>query len=523
MKWLWISLFNIALAVPVTATDRNNVPVPPFGAYTGLAGYWDYQTEGTPCQYIRANRVTGMLQAVFTTSSDSSNPHATKRTRYAHSSGGFLWNDCNGITLPAWRTSWPSLDIMQGASESRPVIVNADSGLNLFIGDPEGSCHFTPVISDTAAFLTPDVACGNGFLLLAAINAPTLNIAYTISRDSGITWTPRALVPGGAATFFTAQASDSNSVGIVLTRPDNSVDLYQSTDAGHTWSLSQIMPSSIVVGADTFQTYLGADMVYRGAFPAVAAAIHRKTRTPGFDDNAGIGFWSPTTGFVLAVPHNAVPRALARLNKPQHKHGTVGYPSIGLSNGTLVIAFQAFMPETSAAGFNYSRVFTSYSGTGGGTWSSPVLYTWGENDARYPSISKWNSAGQPFIVWQDDTEPGSQIMDGAPRSLARQAFFTFIDLSVRESGSPHGFQLEQNYPNPFNPSTTIRFSVGRYGHMSLRVYDLLGRKVATLVDEVMQPGSYESAFNAEGLASGVYLYQLRSGAFVKTLKLILLK
>jgi hypothetical protein len=91
--------------------------------------------------------------------------------------------------------------------------------------------------------------------------------------------------------------------------------------------------------------------------------------------------------------------------------------------------------------------------------------------------------------------------------------------------APEAFALLQNYPNPFNPSTRIGFSipVGTYGHTSLRVYDVLGREVATLVNEVKQPGSYEVTFDAEGLAGGVYLYRLTSGSFTETKRLMLLR
>ncbi len=85
------------------------------------------------------------------------------------------------------------------------------------------------------------------------------------------------------------------------------------------------------------------------------------------------------------------------------------------------------------------------------------------------------------------------------------------------------FSLLQNYPNPFNPTTTIMFSVGTYGHASLRVYDVLGREVATLVDEVRDAGAYEAVFDASGFASGVYFYKLESGSFVQTKKMLILQ
>ena len=85
------------------------------------------------------------------------------------------------------------------------------------------------------------------------------------------------------------------------------------------------------------------------------------------------------------------------------------------------------------------------------------------------------------------------------------------------------FALEQNYPNPFNPSTSIRFHISNSSQVLLKVFDLLGREVATLVDERLQAGSYETRFQANGLASGVYLYRLQAGDQVQAKRLILLK
>jgi hypothetical protein len=88
---------------------------------------------------------------------------------------------------------------------------------------------------------------------------------------------------------------------------------------------------------------------------------------------------------------------------------------------------------------------------------------------------------------------------------------------------PKGFSLDQNYPNPFNPTTKIRFSVGTYGYTSLRVFDLLGREVSTLVNEEMNPGTYSVTWDATGMPSGVYFYRLSAGAVNETKKLLLLR
>jgi photosystem II stability/assembly factor-like uncharacterized protein len=85
------------------------------------------------------------------------------------------------------------------------------------------------------------------------------------------------------------------------------------------------------------------------------------------------------------------------------------------------------------------------------------------------------------------------------------------------------FKLFQNYPNPFNPNAKIKFTISDFGLTILKVYDLLGREIATLVNEEKPAGEYEVEFDAEGLPSGIYLYQLRAGNYTETKKMLLLK
>ncbi len=97
--------------------------------------------------------------------------------------------------------------------------------------------------------------------------------------------------------------------------------------------------------------------------------------------------------------------------------------------------------------------------------------------------------------------------------------------SVRVSSPnvPAEFTLEQNYPNPFNPETRIGFRIPGAGYVSLKVFDVLGRNVANLVNSSMSPGNYEATFNGSNLASGTYFYRLQSGKFFQTRKLVLQK
>ncbi len=88
---------------------------------------------------------------------------------------------------------------------------------------------------------------------------------------------------------------------------------------------------------------------------------------------------------------------------------------------------------------------------------------------------------------------------------------------------PKAFRLYQNYPNPFNPTTTIQFALPKRSSVTLKLYDILGKEVGTLVDEELLPGEYKVSFDAAGLASGVYFYQLEAEGFVQTKKLMLLR
>jgi hypothetical protein len=100
---------------------------------------------------------------------------------------------------------------------------------------------------------------------------------------------------------------------------------------------------------------------------------------------------------------------------------------------------------------------------------------------------------------------------------------TEVTSAPLASTVPGTVELMQNYPNPFNPKTGVRFQVSGVSDVTLVVYDLLGRVVGVLVNERKAPGTYEVAFDGNGLASGVYIYRLRAGSFVQTRKMILMK
>jgi hypothetical protein len=128
-------------------------------------------------------------------------------------------------------------------------------------------------------------------------------------------------------------------------------------------------------------------------------------------------------------------------------------------------------------------------------------------------------------------ETTSQIYAGLFNDTTNGAGIYKLDITVGveeiDNEIPSNYSLEQNYPNPFNPSTTIQFSIPHRSMVTLKVYDLLGNKIATLVNEEKPAGSYEIDFipasSIKNLASSVYFYQLRVGDYMDTKKMILLK
>jgi hypothetical protein len=142
--------------------------------------------------------------------------------------------------------------------------------------------------------------------------------------------------------------------------------------------------------------------------------------------------------------------------------------------------------------------------------SSTGTYSW--------TVTAQDSSDQCLIRISDvDSTSFNDVSDGV---------FTIDIISGIEDlnqGIPTEFQLVQNYPNPFNPNTTIKYSIPELSFVTIKVFDVLGNEITTLVNEEKPLGSYEVEFDATRLTSSVYFYQLKAGSFVETKKMLLLK
>lgn len=112
------------------------------------------------------------------------------------------------------------------------------------------------------------------------------------------------------------------------------------------------------------------------------------------------------------------------------------------------------------------------------------------------------------------------IIDGI---RVTKSWLSVTDVRDESAGIPSKFELNQNYPNPFNPSTVINYQLPEAGNVTLKVYDVLGNEVATLVNEFKQAGVYNAKFANSNLSSGIYLYRLQAGNFVSVKRMMLIK
>lgn len=154
---------------------------------------------------------------------------------------------------------------------------------------------------------------------------------------------------------------------------------------------------------------------------------------------------------------------------------------------------------TSTAGFSVGDIKISANGKGYYVILADGAVTQGPNEVK--------DAGLPLTFITDDHQPGH-----IPTAVIYQSKL-----------QPDEFELEQNFPNPFNPTTTIPFALSSSGHARLEIFNSLGERVATLLDQQFEPGRYSVMWNAGTIASGVYYYRLKTELFVKQKKLILLR
>ncbi len=265
--------------------------------------------------------------------------------------------------------------------------------------------------------------------------------------------------------------------------------IYKSTDAAATWTSS----SNGLPTATTSLNPVRLIDVSTANSNYVCAGLFQNTTDGGFflSTNAG-GQWTKMSTGIPAVVGVNIRWVLFRPG----------------SNTEMYCAVDATAPN--------AGVFRTTDG--GNSWTSFVSGT---------LLNSYLTRALSFKATSTDstlfTGIGSTSVASTPGQGVYEYSFPLVGIEPPAGNIPKVYALYPNYPNPFNPATSIRYDVPKVSNVTLKVYDIRGREVASLVSENKQPGSYSVTFNASNLASGVYFYRLNAGDYTNTMKMILVK
>ena len=448
---------------------------------------------------------------------------------------------------------WSNIAQMTDAMGIEVVVSHIGNEVN--VDAARGSGTWTSFITGGLA-IWPKLAIGGGFSIhyVAAISPPTLaatDVVYTRSQDAGTTFDKVDV------TIFTMGFANSDGydiaaqgtnvaivvAGIGFTPGGNLVGgdvvLALSADSGDTWTEQVIYDvadgdGELPLNEAEFQPDGSCAVVFDndgnvhvvwGNYLAFGDATN--TAELFFSISAPILHWSAATGLTIV----AFPTQDPNLNLPPGRDGNFAtQPDIGVGvDGALYVIFSQLISESDNA-LNYEHVFAIASGDGGATWVPAIDVTPGAGfDASFPSLADKIDENL-HIVYNSDPIPGNWVQDPVNHEHIEVAIMylsapvsSLVKVDEEVQDIPKQFALFRNYPNPFNPSTKIVYELPKRAIVSLKVYDLLGRQVAVLVDEEKQPGRYEVEWQPTKVSSGVYFYRLQAGEFVETKKLILLR
>jgi photosystem II stability/assembly factor-like uncharacterized protein len=320
------------------------------------------------------------------------------------------------------------------------------------------------------------------------------------SLDSGQTWNIQNL--GSTDTIFTSISIVNDSIcyisGVMSINPYYSV-LYKTTNSGNNWiNMSNTLPSYCKF---TSTVYFFSDSIgliaSSGVYKTTTGGLNWKVQDCSalkdlffLNQNFGIGVAGSTNGEIYKTTNGGEGSPNAPTNLSCTRKYSVN--RLQWSDNSLI-----------ELGFKIQRKNLSDT-------------VWTEIDSVGPDITSFNDSNSSENV---------NYRIYAFNELGNSSFSnitTPIILNINEQLIKEYYLLE-NYPNPFNPTTKIRFQLPVVSFSSLKIFDITGREVSTLVNEKLGAGTYEVTFNGGDFASGVYFYQLKTENFIETKKMILLK
>jgi photosystem II stability/assembly factor-like uncharacterized protein len=279
--------------------------------------------------------------------------------------------------------------------------------------------------------------------------------------------------------------------------------VYRSTDDGVTWSVVGLQNTSVLSitvhgGGETYLAATMEDGFYRSTDHGTSWV------QSGLSNAFVMSSALSATGRVFAGAEHPPPGAGARIWRSTNEG-----VSWQLANGQF-----SYPWVLSLAGNRRGDVFASLATMDGGVFRST------DDGQNWDTLWRAEENQDIFTLAVDEVD---YLWAGTTWSGVFRTSNPTLGIDVNKGDVAKESELFQNYPNPFNPETRVRYSIRKRGFVSLKVYDVLGREISTLVSEEKQAGNYEVVFDAADLSSGVYLYRLLSGDVVQTRRLLLLK
>lgn len=242
----------------------------------------------------------------------------------------------------------------------------------------------------------------------------------------------------------------------------------------------------------------------------------------GFGNWTTSGTWAATTTQYHTATHSFTDSPSGNYGSNADNSMTLNFP---LNTQTMPVVFLSFWHRYyTEADYDYCHV--EVSSNNGTTWNEVTKYdgnmqTW--TNQAFDITSYCNASSNVRIRFRL-TSDGSLQYDGwYVDDIKLTGYLSPLTGVTNLNTIPNKYTLEQNYPNPFNPSTQINYSIAKQGFVKISLFDVLGREVKTLVNEVKTPGYYAVEFDGTNLSSGMYFYRMESGSFVDTKKMTLIK
>ena len=336
--------------------------------------------------------------------------------------------------------------------------------------------------------------------------SPTSSNSYIYRTSNGGTNWTQVLSVGGSGPFIDAIVFTNATTGFAYGDPpatSNRWSLWKSTNGGVNWDSAGLnLPTT------------GAEAGWNNAMCIIGNNIWFGTNNTKVYHSTNFGAAGSWSAGVTT--------------------GTINTYCVWFTSATNGMCGNTVMLKSTDGGATWisagtpggSGGFTSVSGSGNYFWVNRGTNIYGTTDfgvtwtgASFTGTNALDAmmnipagSNQCLVGWSAGATGALVKLTGLP-----------VGIANNNNQIPNSYNLLQNYPNPFNPTTKISFALPKAGNVELKVYDLLGREVATLINETRTAGNYTVDFNASSIASGVYFYTIKSGDFTATKKMVLIK